>query len=76
MSKPKITKAMRRALEGKAAGGSGTFRWTTLHALIGAGLMRWGDEGIEITDAGYAAIGMKNHRTEYPCGHMQGRGTA
>ncbi|WP_180863104.1 hypothetical protein [Cupriavidus pauculus] len=81
MSKSKITKPMRRALEVQAEKASSgefrSFRTPTLIACIKAGLMRWGaNGGLEITDAGYTAIGRSNQRTEYPCGYMQGRGAA
>jgi len=81
MSKSKITKPMRRALEiqaEKACGGVfRSFRTPTLIACVEAGLMRWGaDGGLEITDAGYRAIGRNHHRAEHPCGYMQGRGAA
>lgn len=81
MSKSKITKVMRRALEAQAekerGGAFRSFRTTTLSACIEAGLMRWSaNGGLEITDAGYRAIGRNNQRAEYPCGYMQGRGAA
>lgn len=81
MSKPKITKVMRRALEVQAEKERGgvfrSFRSTTMHACIEAGLMRWSaNGGLEITDAGYRAIGQNDRRAEYPCGYMQGRGAA
>ncbi|WP_341249088.1 hypothetical protein [Cupriavidus pauculus] len=81
MSKSKITKPMRRALEVQAekerGGAFRSFCTATLHACIEAGLMRWSTNGgLEITDAGYRAIGQDNRRAEYPCGYMEGRGAA